>query len=264
MGCGRDLERAESAKARQAAAGGPGSWWASCTRKEMNLELTVSLEVYRHLSPVWWWPLWIPARVKSRSEEALAWFLVFCSVISFCKLLGVISFVPEVRSWAGNDVPVNLYQTNVLHCEMKGHGPKAQFSPSKVPVLVKRNKILIFHSFRATSPYVPSCYCWQSQAPRTQVPLKLHSLPIFRMGKSCRLWPRQTATALRSPRQEVGRCSPLSCGQTQDQGWPWWGLWSPVGYPQAGFLCTPANPLAQCQGGWRVPGKEWDPTLISL
>ena len=55
--CGRDLERAESAKTRQAAAGGPGSWWTFCTRKEMNPELTAAVKVNCHISPVWWWPL---------------------------------------------------------------------------------------------------------------------------------------------------------------------------------------------------------------
>ena len=80
--------------------------------------------------------------------------------------------------------------------------------------------------------------------------------------------------ALLFPRQEVGRCSPLSYGQTQDQGWPWWGLWSPVGCPQAGSLCMPANPLAQGQLSWRAPGKKtrsnsyftlaWEPTLHLL
>ena len=66
----------------------------------------------------------------------------------------------------------------------------------------------------------------------------------------------------------------LSCGQTQGQGWPWWGLWSPVGCPQAGSLCMPANLLAQGQVGWRAPGKKtrsnsyftlaWEPTLHLL
>ena len=53
MGCGRDLERDESVKTRKAAAGGPGSRWTFCTRKEMNPELTVAVKVNCHISPVW-------------------------------------------------------------------------------------------------------------------------------------------------------------------------------------------------------------------
>ena len=32
-------------------------------------------------------------------------------MVSCCRFLAVRSFVPEVRSWSGNDVPVNCYQT---------------------------------------------------------------------------------------------------------------------------------------------------------
>ena len=43
----------------------------------------------------------------------------------------------EVRSWSGNDVPVNLYQMNVVLCsDQKGQSPR--LSPSKVLVLTKR------------------------------------------------------------------------------------------------------------------------------
>ena len=37
-------------------------------------------------------------------------------MVSCCKLPGVQSFVLEVWSWSGNDVPVNLYQMNVILC----------------------------------------------------------------------------------------------------------------------------------------------------
>ena len=57
-------------------------------------------------------------------------------MVSCCKLLGVRSFVLGVRLWSGNDVPVNLYQKDFILCSYrKGPGPKAQLSPSKVPVL---------------------------------------------------------------------------------------------------------------------------------
>ena len=47
-------------------------------------------------------------------------------VVSCCRLLGVISFVLKVRSWSGNDAPVNLYQMNVILCaNKKGQSLKA-------------------------------------------------------------------------------------------------------------------------------------------
>ena len=43
-----------------------------------------------------------------------------------CRLLGVRPFVLKVRSWSGNDVPVNLYQMNViLSPDKKGQSLKA-------------------------------------------------------------------------------------------------------------------------------------------
>ena len=75
-------------------------------------------------------------------------------VVSCCRLLGVRSFVLEVRSWSGNDVPVYLYQMNVILClDQKGQSPKAQPSPSKVQVLAKRRESSVGSSFRARFPY---------------------------------------------------------------------------------------------------------------
>ena len=63
-------------------------------------------------------------------------------VVSCCTFLGVRSFVLEVQSWSGHDVPVNLYQMNfILRPDKKGQSPKAQLSPSEVPVLGKRRQI---------------------------------------------------------------------------------------------------------------------------
>ena len=74
-------------------------------------------------------------------------------MVSCCKLLGVRSFVLEVRSWSGHDVPVNLHQTSVILCsDKKGQGPKAQLTPSEVQVLAKRRQISVGDSLRARSP----------------------------------------------------------------------------------------------------------------
>ena len=75
-------------------------------------------------------------------------------MVSYCRLLGVRSFVLEVRSWSGNDVPVGLFLMNVIVCSDKEQSPKAQFSPSKGPVLAKRRQILVWSSFRARFPHL--------------------------------------------------------------------------------------------------------------
>ena len=50
-------------------------------------------------------------------------------MVSCYRLLGVRSFVLEVRSWSGNDVPENLYQMNVILCpDEKGQSPEAHLS----------------------------------------------------------------------------------------------------------------------------------------
>lgn len=55
-------------------------------------------------------------------------------MVSCGRLSGVGSFVLEVRSRSGNDVPVNLYQMKVILCSDK----KRHSQPSEVRVLAKR------------------------------------------------------------------------------------------------------------------------------
>ena len=75
-------------------------------------------------------------------------------MVSCYKLLGVRSFILEVRSWSGNASPVNLYQRNGILClHREGQGPKAQLSPSKAPVLAKKRQISTGSSFTASFPY---------------------------------------------------------------------------------------------------------------
>ena len=59
-----------------------------------------------------------------------------------CRLLHVRSFVLEVQSWSGHDVPINPYQKHFVLCpDEKGESPEAQLSPSKVPLPGKRRQI---------------------------------------------------------------------------------------------------------------------------
>ena len=74
--------------------------------------------------------------------------------MSYCKLLGVRFFVLEVRSWSGNDVPVNLYQTNViLRPNKKGPGPKTTDTfQGPHPGLEEARQSSAGSSLRAKSP----------------------------------------------------------------------------------------------------------------
>ena len=75
------------------------------------------------------------------------------------KVLSVSSFFIEVRSWSGNDNPVNLYRMNVILClDKKGKSHKAKLSPSKVPIEAKRWQISVHSSFEVRFPHLPSCH----------------------------------------------------------------------------------------------------------
>ena len=94
-------------------------------------------------------------------------------MVGSCKHLGVRPFVLEVRSWSGNEVPVNLHQTNDLLCPDKdGQGPKAQPSASKVQVSAKRRQSSV-GSWGPSPQTLFSYHRWGSRAPRTQLVLRL-------------------------------------------------------------------------------------------
>ena len=60
---------------------------------------------------------------------------------------------------------------NVILCpDKEGQSPKAQLSPPNVPVLAKRRQIAVGSSFKASSPDLPSCHPWGSQAPNPTGP----------------------------------------------------------------------------------------------
>ena len=74
-------------------------------------------------------------------------------MVSCCRILGIRSFVLEVRSWSSNNVPINLYQINVILCpDEKEQSPKARLCPSKVPALAERRQSSAGSSFRARFP----------------------------------------------------------------------------------------------------------------
>ena len=133
-------------------------------------------------------------------------------MVGCCRLLRVRSFVLEVRSRSGNDVPVSLYQMDVIICpDKKGQSPKAQLSPSKAPVLAKRRQISVGSSFRARFPYPAQL----SSLGKPGIQPNWHSVSSGRpkwKTRSHRPQLTQTPTAIRSQRKGWGRGSPLPQG----------------------------------------------------
>ena len=95
-------------------------------------------------------------------------------MVSYGQLLGVRSFVLEARSWSGKDVPVNLYQMNVILCSDKnGQGPKAQLPPSEVQVMAERRQIAAGGALRTC----PAVIAEGARCP-TQLALRLLRPPV--------------------------------------------------------------------------------------
>ena len=90
-------------------------------------------------------------------------------VVSCYRLLGFISFVLKVRSWSCNNVPVYLYQMNVIFCHSCpvkwGQSLKAQLSPWNVPSWITRNRSHLAAPSGQGSHILPSSHPWSSQAP---------------------------------------------------------------------------------------------------
>ena len=94
---------------------------------------------------------------------------------------------------------------------------KGQLSPFTVQILTKSRLISVGSSLRSRSPGLPSCHCWGSQEPRTQLVLRFPGPPVG----SHRLDPLQTATGIRSQRQGWGNGSLSPQGLDPGSGWPW-------------------------------------------
>ena len=125
-------------------------------------------------------------------------------VVSCCKRPGVRSFVLEVGSWSGNDVPINLYQKNVILChDKKGQGPRVQLSPSKVPVLAKRRQSSVGSSFRARYPHPAHLSCLREPGIQLNWPSVSSDYPHGET-RSHRLQLTQMATAVGLERQGWG------------------------------------------------------------
>ena len=131
--------------------------------------------------------------------------------VSCYRILGVTSFALKVRSWTGNNVPLYLYQMNVVFyhsCPVKrGQSLKAELSPWNVPSWISRNRSHLAAPSGQGSHILPSSHSWWSQAPNPTCPVS-SGCPSEETS-SQRLRPRKMATASRLQRQGWGRGSLL-------------------------------------------------------
>jgi len=143
-------------------------------------------------------------------------------VVSCYRLLGITSFVLKVRSQSGNNVPIYLYQMNVIFCHScpvrRGQSLKAQLSPWNIPSWISRNRSHLAALSGQGSHILPSSHPWWNQPPN----------PIGPVSSGCpneetsshRLMPRKMATASRLQRQGWGRGSPLLKAWAKATGGP--------------------------------------------
>ena len=98
-------------------------------------------------------------------------------MVSCYRILAVTSFVLKVRSWSGNNVPIYLYQMNVVFyhsCPVKrGQSLKAELSPWNVPSWIIRNRSHLAAPSGQGSHILPSSHPWWSQAPNPTGPVSI-------------------------------------------------------------------------------------------
>ena len=132
-------------------------------------------------------------------------------VVNCYRLLGVTSFVLKVSSWSGNNVPIYLYQMNVIFCHScpvkRGQSLKAQLSPWNVPSWISRNRSHLAAPSGQGSHILPSYHSWWNQAPNSIDPVS--SGCPSEENSSQRLRPRKMVTASSLQRHRLGRGSPL-------------------------------------------------------
>ena len=117
----------------------------------------------------------------------------------------------KVRSCSGNNVPIYLYQINVVFfyhsCPVKrGQSLKAELSLWNVPSWISRNRSHLAAPSGQGSHILPSSHTWWGQAPYQICPVS-SGCPSEETS-SQRLRPRKMATASRLQRQGWGRGSP--------------------------------------------------------
>ena len=136
------------------------------------------------------------------------------------------SYVLEVRSWSGNDVPINLHQTNVIFCSnKKGPGLKARLSSSEVPILAERRQISAGSSLKVRSPEPAQLSSLRDPGAHDSTgPQALQGAQTV----GGRLHPVRTAAAIRWWEWQTGSPPPQGLGPTSGQ--LWWGLWIPAGH----------------------------------
>ena len=89
-------------------------------------------------------------------------------LVSCCR---VQILVFEASSWSGDDVPVNLYQTNVILCpDKKEPGPKHSCCPPRSWSWLRGGRAQLAAPLGPGPQTLPSCHPWGRQAPTSTGP----------------------------------------------------------------------------------------------
>ena len=106
-------------------------------------------------------PWKLSAKPLCREGKGGAWWAV-----TNCLVLYPVFLRPG--QWSGNNVSVNLHQTNVTrHSDKKGKVPRHNFHPLRSRSWLKR-QISDGGSLRARPLDLSRCHCWGRQAPRAR------------------------------------------------------------------------------------------------
>ena len=135
-------------------------------------------------------------------------------------------FVPEVKPWAANQIPINVHQTNgVVYSDKKEPCPKAQVSHSEAQVPTKRRQVSAGSSHRARLPDPTRRSLLRQPGTQTQAGPQAPQAANTVKVRSCTLQLRQTAAAIRAQRPgwgEVRSCMLQTAPAIRAQR-PGWG-----------------------------------------
>lgn len=114
-------------------------------------------------------------------------------------------FVPEVKPWVANQIPINVHQTNgIVYSDKKEPCPKAQVSPSEAQVPTERRQVSAGSSHRARLPDPTRRSLLRQPGTQTpagpQAPQAANTVEV----RSCTLQLRQTTAAIRAQRPGWG------------------------------------------------------------
>ena len=182
-------------------------------------------------------------------------------MVNCCKRLSVRGLVLQVRSWSGNDVQINLHQTDCysLFWQESARSPGTTFTLWG-PGPDWEEAGLSWQLLRVTSTQLSLLReRGVQEAAGPQAPQIAHTEGA---GPSDRPHYTQTAAVIRRPRWGWRRGSlPLQDLELASEQ-PWRGLWSPTG--SSLVPGAPSSPTGTAEGAEEPWGESQDPTLTSL